>query len=160
MKMASPSVALADCETLIFADELREAQSFARRELAHTGQPRKAAIAAIVGEVFRDERGVHRSGYASAPTAFGGRRWHFRCGGCSHRVQRLYRPCGADEWGCRTCVGLRRLRRTRWTWGGAFWPLVKEIDAFTGRPGRRPKRYHRAVRDVAATITAAKLLLG
>lgn len=159
MKWDGVSIRLTDCEVLSFADELRQAQSDARRQLGADGRPKKAAISAFVAEVFEADMGAHGAGYDAARTAFGGRRWHYRCPGCSRRVQRLHRPLGWEGWACRSCAGVKRIRRDRGVqWAGPFWPLVWELEAYAGRPGRRPRRFHRGVRHASAMVTAAQIV--
>jgi hypothetical protein len=144
------SVRLTTCDVLDFADELRELQSRARAMLGGEKRPKKSALSAYVAEQLTTSLGEHRAGYAAAPTAFGGQRWHYRCPGCEGRVQRLYKESGTDGWGCRWCAGVGRIRRDRGTrWAELLWPLLGELERYERRPGRRPRRYHRALRRAA-----------
>src|SRR5262245_33861005 len=143
------SIALNACESRGFDDELRQAKRNARRFLGEA-RPTKAASAEWLTRHFETAFGVHGGGYAAAPTGFGGVRWHYCCPRCQRRVQRLFRPLGWNDWACRRCSGVGRIRRDRgWRWGEKLAPLIQELEAYRGRLGRRPKRYQRAVLELS-----------
>jgi hypothetical protein len=153
------SVALNGCAWRDFRDELREAKRHARFILDET-RPTKAAIATCIARRFETSLGVHGSGYAAAPTRFGGVRWHYCCPNCERRVQRLFRPLGWESWTCRRCCGVGRIRRDRgWRWGERLVPLMLELEAYRGRRGRRPKHYYRVVRELGAIVAAGQSIL-
>jgi hypothetical protein len=153
------SVALNACEGRDFHDELRQAKTHARYFLDEA-RPTKTAIAHYLARHFETALGVHGTGYAAAPTGFGGVKWHYCCPSCERRVQRLFRPLGSKRWACRWCCGVGRIRGDRgWRWGERLVPLIQELDAYRGRRGRRPARYHRLVRELSAMVTAGQLIL-
>jgi len=148
-------------DTIDFADELRDLQSWARRECGRGHRPKKRDVSAAVADSLRSDAGRHGGGYVAAPTAFGGCRWHYRCPGCGARVQRLYRLIGADGFACRNCL---RLRAGFGSGIGRALSTLAALDAFTGRRGRRPRRYRRLVAQAPKQLdvlrNAAAILVG
>jgi hypothetical protein len=101
----------------------------------------------LVG-VLANEHGPHGDGFTTGPSGFGGRKWFFRCGGCGGRAVYLYRPLGAESFTCRRCWGLA-YPKSRITLGiGKVYQLEEYVRSFDGRPGRKPRRWHRAVKEL------------
>jgi hypothetical protein len=156
------AVRVHECERVDIADELREAKRIARRELARdgSGKPAKAVLARAVADLLGVAQGPHGDGFTTGLCGFGGQRWFFRCGGCGSRAWYLYRPQGAVSFRCRLCW---RLGYSNWRRGdlgiGRLHALQSYVGSFEGRPGRRPRRHHRAVQELGAIIFAGMLLL-
>jgi hypothetical protein len=138
-------------DRLDFCDELRAAKRLARHELTASAVRVKRDVARVVGRVLRDACGPHGDGYMTCGSGFGGCRWFFRCGGCRGRALHLYRPVGSEHFMCRRCWGLAYSHRDRGELARLL-DLQGQLMAFAGRPGRRPRRYWRAVMELGIAV--------
>jgi hypothetical protein len=138
------AVRVHETERLGFRDELRVVKGLARRELAGATGRLKRQVAQVVDRALRDAAGPHGAGFMTSGSGFGGCRWFFRCGGCGGRAVQLYRPIGSENFRCRRCWGLTYSRHGRCDLGRLL-DLEAQLVAYVGRPGRRPRRYWRAV---------------